>query len=148
MCGRYSIALGFVELGDEFEVEVVDFFRDWRPTYNITPNFRGGTEQPIIVRSEEGIRQACLARWWFIPEDWAAARGPAELVQRARRGSRQEAVLSFGFTFQAVHGASVGVARIQGRATQQTGLPLQVAGSVVRVCRTVVHVSFGGWRGH
>jgi putative SOS response-associated peptidase YedK len=71
MCGRYSIAIGFVEVGDAFEVEVVDFFRDWRPTYNITPNFRGGTEQPIIVRSQEGVRQARLARWWFIPEDWS-----------------------------------------------------------------------------
>jgi putative SOS response-associated peptidase YedK len=71
MCGRYSIALGFVEVCDKLGVEVVDFFRDWRPTYNITPNFRGGTEQPIIVRSEAGSREARLARWWFIPEDWS-----------------------------------------------------------------------------
>jgi putative SOS response-associated peptidase YedK len=70
MCGRYSVVGELSDVRLTFQVDVVNLFREWRPTYNITPNYNAGTEQPIVVRGGHGERELRLARWWFIPEHW------------------------------------------------------------------------------
>jgi len=71
MCGRYSQDAEFNELKVELQIEQLEMFRDFRPTYNIAPSYGPGSEQLFVVRSREGQRTLRLGRWWMIPHYWA-----------------------------------------------------------------------------
>jgi putative SOS response-associated peptidase YedK len=70
MCGRYANSAEFSEIRTEFRIERVNFFRPYRASYNISPSYGPGFEQIIVVRAEDGAREALLARWWLIPAFW------------------------------------------------------------------------------
>lgn len=70
MCGRYSNRAEFSEIRLAFRVERVVASREYQATYNISPSYGAGFEQPIVVRGGDGIPELRLARWWFIPSFW------------------------------------------------------------------------------
>jgi putative SOS response-associated peptidase YedK len=67
MCGRYSDAAELTDIRLTFEVKQVELFREWKPTYNITPSYRPGFEQLMVVATREGERALRLGRFWMIP---------------------------------------------------------------------------------
>ncbi len=67
MCGRYTNEAALSDVRLTFEVEQVELFRDWKPTYNITPSYGPGFEQLIVVRTRDGVRTLRLGRFWMIP---------------------------------------------------------------------------------
>jgi putative SOS response-associated peptidase YedK len=69
MCGRYTNRAEFSEIRLAFAVDEVRAARDYRATYNISPSYGAGFEQPIVVQGAAG-RELRLARWWFIPWFW------------------------------------------------------------------------------
>jgi putative SOS response-associated peptidase YedK len=70
MCGRYSDAAELTDIRLTFEVKQVELFREWKPTYNITPSYGPGFEQLMIVATREGERALRLGRFWMIPPSW------------------------------------------------------------------------------
>jgi len=70
MCGRYTDVAELSDIRLTFEVEQVELFRDWKPTYNISPSYGPGFEQLMIVRTRDGIRTLRLGRFWMIPPAW------------------------------------------------------------------------------
>jgi putative SOS response-associated peptidase YedK len=70
MCGRYSDGAELSEIRLAFAVDQLELFRDWQPTYNITPSYGPGFEQLIVLRTDEGKRALRLARFWLIPPSW------------------------------------------------------------------------------
>ncbi|HEX5098708.1 MAG TPA: SOS response-associated peptidase [Polyangiaceae bacterium] len=70
MCGRYTDDAELSEIRLSFDVEAVELFRDWKPTYNITPSYGPGFEQLMVVRTREGKRALRLGRFWMIPPGW------------------------------------------------------------------------------
>jgi putative SOS response-associated peptidase YedK len=70
MCGRYTNRAEFSEIRLAFRVERVVASREYRATYNISPSYGAGFEQPIVVQGEDGMPELRLARWWFIPSFW------------------------------------------------------------------------------
>jgi putative SOS response-associated peptidase YedK len=80
MCGRYTNQAEFSDLRVRFQVEQIELFRDWRPTYNVSPAYGPGFEQLIVLgrcdASSGAVRRVLrLARWWLIPAQW---RGPLQ----------------------------------------------------------------------
>jgi putative SOS response-associated peptidase YedK len=73
MCGRYSNHAEFSEIRLELKVEREALFREFRPTYNISPSHGPGYEQLIVVQGKDGVRELRLARWWLIPGFWKKA---------------------------------------------------------------------------
>lgn len=71
MCGRYSDTAELTDIRLTFEVKQVELFRDWKPTYNITPSYGPGFEQLIVVATREGERALRLGRFWMIPPSFA-----------------------------------------------------------------------------
>jgi putative SOS response-associated peptidase YedK len=70
MCGRYSDAAELSDIRLTFEVKQVELFREWKPTYNITPSYGPGFEQLMVVATPEGERALKLGRFWLIPPSW------------------------------------------------------------------------------
>lgn len=70
MCGRYSDTAELTDIRLTFEVKQVELFREWKPTYNITPSYGPGFEQLMVVPTREGERALRLARFWLIPPSW------------------------------------------------------------------------------
>jgi putative SOS response-associated peptidase YedK len=70
MCGRYSDAAELSDIRLTFEVKQVELFREWKPTYNITPSYGAGFEQLMVVATREGERALRLGRFWMIPPSW------------------------------------------------------------------------------
>lgn len=70
MCGRYTDDAELSEIRLSFDVETVELYRDWKPTYNITPSYGPGFEQLMVVRTREGKRALRLGRFWMIPPGW------------------------------------------------------------------------------
>jgi putative SOS response-associated peptidase YedK len=70
MCGRFSNSASFSEIQIALKVEQLEFFRDWRPTFNICPTYSAGYEQLIVTKTREGKRAIRLGRWWMIPWFW------------------------------------------------------------------------------
>ena len=70
MCGRYTDDAELNDIRLEFDVETVELFRDWKPTYNISPSYGPGFEQLMVVRTREGKRALRLGRFWMIPPGW------------------------------------------------------------------------------
>jgi putative SOS response-associated peptidase YedK len=70
MCGRYSDAAELTDIRLTFEVKQVELFREWKPTYNITPAYGAGFEQLMVVATREGERALRLGRFWMIPPSW------------------------------------------------------------------------------
>lgn len=80
MCGRYTNQAEFSDVRLRFQVEQIELFRDWHPTYNISPSYGPGFEQLIVVGGRKATSGAArrairLARWWLIPAGW---RGPLQ----------------------------------------------------------------------
>lgn len=71
MCGRFSNAASFSDIRVALKIEQLEFFRDWQPTYNVSPTYTAGYEQLIVTRTREGKRAVRLARWWMIPRFWS-----------------------------------------------------------------------------
>jgi putative SOS response-associated peptidase YedK len=67
VCGRYSDTAELADIRLTFEVKQVELFRDWKPTYNITPSYGPGFEQLMVVATREGERALRLGRFWMIP---------------------------------------------------------------------------------
>ncbi len=67
MCGRYTDNAELSDVRLTFEVETLELFRDWKPTYNITPSYGPGFEQLIVLSTAEGKRALRLGRFWLIP---------------------------------------------------------------------------------
>ena len=70
MCGRYSDGAELSDIRLAFDVEELELFRHWKPTYNITPSYGAGFEQPIVIGTKEGKRALRLGRFWLIPPKW------------------------------------------------------------------------------
>jgi putative SOS response-associated peptidase YedK len=70
MCGRYTDHGELSDIRLAFDVEQLALFRDWQPTYNITPSHGPGFEQLFVVRTPAGPRQLKLGRFWLIPPYW------------------------------------------------------------------------------
>jgi putative SOS response-associated peptidase YedK len=73
MCGRYSDGAELNEIRLAFSVDQLELFREWKPTYNITPSYGPGVEQLVVVRTTENRRALRLARFWLIPPSWPKA---------------------------------------------------------------------------
>jgi putative SOS response-associated peptidase YedK len=71
MCGRYTDDAELSDIRLAFDVETVELFRDWKPTYNIAPSYGPGFEQLMVVRTREGKRALRLGRFWMIPPGWS-----------------------------------------------------------------------------
>jgi putative SOS response-associated peptidase YedK len=67
MCGRYTNDAELSDIRLAFDVEALELFRDWKPTYNITPSAGPGFEQLFVVQTREGKRALRLGRFWMIP---------------------------------------------------------------------------------
>lgn len=67
MCGRYTNDAELSDIRLAFDVEQLELYREWKPSYNITPSYGSGTEQLIVVRTKNGARALRLGRFWFIP---------------------------------------------------------------------------------
>lgn len=73
MCGRYTNQASLEEVRRVFHVQQLELFRDWKPTYNVSPSYGPGFEQLIVVGGREAGRSRRvlrLARWWLVPEHW------------------------------------------------------------------------------
>jgi putative SOS response-associated peptidase YedK len=70
MCGRYTNDAELSDIRLTFEVEQVELFRDWKPTFNVTPSYGPGFEQLVVVRTKDGVRTLRLGRFWLIPPKW------------------------------------------------------------------------------
>jgi putative SOS response-associated peptidase YedK len=70
MCGRYTDDAELNDIRLAFDVDTVELFRDWKPTYNISPSYAPGFEQLMVVRTREGKRALRLGRFWMIPPGW------------------------------------------------------------------------------
>jgi putative SOS response-associated peptidase YedK len=71
MCGRYSDTAELTDIRLTFEVKQVELFREWKPTYNITPSYGPGFEQLMVVPTRAGERALRLGRFWLIPPSWS-----------------------------------------------------------------------------
>jgi putative SOS response-associated peptidase YedK len=70
MCGRYTDHGELSDIRLAFDVDQLELFREWKPTFNITPSYGPGFEQLFVVRTREGVRQLKLGRFWLIPPTW------------------------------------------------------------------------------
>jgi putative SOS response-associated peptidase YedK len=70
MCGRYTDDAELSDIRLTFAVEELELFREWHPTYNITPSYGPGFEQLMVVRTPAGRRALRLGRFWMIPPGW------------------------------------------------------------------------------
>ena len=68
MCGRYTNDAELSDIRMAFDVEALELFRDWKPTYNITPSAGPGFEQLFVVQTREGKRALRLGRFWMLPQ--------------------------------------------------------------------------------
>ena len=68
MCGRYTNDAELSDIRLAFDVEALELFRDWKPTYNITPSAGPGFEQLFVVQTREGKRALRLGRFWMLPQ--------------------------------------------------------------------------------
>jgi putative SOS response-associated peptidase YedK len=67
MCGRYTNDAELSDIRRAFDVEQLELYREWKPTYNVTPSYGPGVEQLIVVQTKEGERSLRLGRFWLIP---------------------------------------------------------------------------------
>ncbi|HEV8550009.1 MAG TPA: SOS response-associated peptidase family protein, partial [Polyangiaceae bacterium] len=74
MCGRYTNEAELSDIRLAFDVATLELFRDWKPTYNITPGYGPGFEQLFVVGTREGQRALRLGRFWLLPPGYAGPR--------------------------------------------------------------------------
>jgi len=74
MCGRYTNDAELSDIRLAFDVDTLELFRDWKPTYNVTPGYGPGFEQLFVVRTREGKRALRLGRFWLLPPGFAGPR--------------------------------------------------------------------------
>jgi putative SOS response-associated peptidase YedK len=89
MCGRYTNEMEFSQLKLAFEA-ADETFRSWTPTYNISPGWGPGHEQPFIKLNTAGHRVLRLGRFWFIPPWWSKALKQLPTLFNARAEELQE----------------------------------------------------------
>jgi putative SOS response-associated peptidase YedK len=70
MCGRYTDHGELSDIRLAFDVDQLELFREWKPTFNVTPGYGPGFEQLFVVRTPAGVRQLKLGRFWLIPPAW------------------------------------------------------------------------------
>jgi putative SOS response-associated peptidase YedK len=70
MCGRYTNDAELSDIRLAFGVEQLELYRAFTPTFNITPNYGPGGEQPFVVETQAGKRALRLGRFWLIPAGW------------------------------------------------------------------------------
>jgi len=70
MCGRFTNDAELSDIKLAFGVEQLELYREWKPTYNVTPSYGSGVEQLIVVQTKEGKRSLRLGRFWLIPANW------------------------------------------------------------------------------